>query len=272
MINKSLVSALSLTCLITTMDTHAEGYLNENMVVFVSEEDPEQSPWKDQLQCKAISKAIGKGIFENQYTFQNGKPLTSIFLSSEKINDGECEHLVQFPEGIQGTGVFESFYPNGKTHSRIEYKNGEYNGKLQFWFANGLKQQENQIVNGQADGDYKIWHPNGQLAMSGKYKHDIPVGMRQRWYASGDPWTYVRFDQGRMVGELKQWFKNGKLERQGHYKNGLREGAYQAWYASGKPEADLVYQQGKIISAQCWSESGVLKPEKRCLQAFEDEH
>ncbi|QIO07740.1 toxin-antitoxin system YwqK family antitoxin [Acinetobacter lanii] len=271
MINKSLFLTLTFACLAPAVQTHAEGYINENMVVFVSEEDPAQSPWKEKPQCNAVSKSISKGLYENQYTFQNGNPLTSVFLSKTKIKSGECENLVQFPDNIQGTGVFESFYPNGKTHSRIEYQDGQYEGKLQFWFANGLKQQESQIINGMNDGDYKIWHPNGQIAMSSKYKQDIPVGMRQRWYESGDPWTYVRFDNGRMVGELKQWYRNGKLERQGQYKNGVREGVYKSWYESGKPEAELAYSHGNIKAAQCWNTSGVLKTEKSCIQSFADE-
>ena len=247
------------------------GYMNEYMVVFVSQEDPDQSPWKDNPQCNAVSKPLGKGIYENQYTFENGNPLTSVFLSKTKIKKDDCETLINFPDDIQGTGVFESFYPNGKTRSRIEYQDGQYEGKLQFWFPNGLKQQENQISHGAAEGDYKIWHPNGQIAMSTKYKQDIPTGMRQRWYASGQPWTYVRFDHGRMVGELKQWFQNGKLERLGNYKNGVREGSYKTWYENGKPEAELNYKQGQIISAQCWNTSGALKTEKSCIASFKDE-
>ena len=271
MINNRKLSLFALSLFLINTATFADGYMNEYMVVFVSSEDPDQSPWKDQPQCNATSKPLGKGIYENQYIYENGKPLTSVFLSTNKIKKGECEHLVHFPDNIQGTGIFESYFPNGKTRSRIEYQEGEYQGKLQFWFANGLKEQENYINNGQSDGDYKIWHPNGQIAMSSKYKNDIPTGMRQRWYESGEPWTYVRFDNGKMVGELKQWFRNGKLERLGHYKNGLRDGIYKVWYESGKPEAELDYRQGQILSAQCWTESGAVKSEKNCIASFEDE-
>lgn len=152
MINNNKLALIAFSLLTINSPTHAggieNGYMNEYMVVFVSQEDPDQSPWKENPQCNAISKAIGKELYENQYTFQNGNPLTSVFLSKSKIKLGECENLVQFPNNIQGTGVFESFYPNGKTRSRIEYQDGQYEGKLQFWFPNGLKLQESQISNG----------------------------------------------------------------------------------------------------------------------------
>ncbi|QIO04657.1 toxin-antitoxin system YwqK family antitoxin [Acinetobacter shaoyimingii] len=266
--NKIILSSL---LLMTSFHTYAEGYLNENMVVFISEEDPDDSPWKNNPQCLAVSKSIDKGLYENQYMFQNGNPLTSVFLSNNKIKKGECESLIHFPDGIQGSGTFESYYPNGKQRSRIEYQDGEYEGKLQFWFPNGLKQQESRFENGQSHGDYKIWHPNGQLALSMKYQNGVQQGMRQRWYETGEPWTYVRFENDRMVGELKQWYKNGKLERLGQYRDGVRHGTYKVWYNDGEPEAVLQYNMGKITEAQCWYESGKAKTQAQCLSSYKDE-
>lgn len=272
MMNNKSLSLIFLSMCATSMHTFADGYINENAVIFISEEDPDQSPWKDHPQCLAKTTVTDqKGIFENQYTYQNGNLLTSIFLSTTKIKKGDCENLVHFPDDIQGNGVFETYFPNGKARSRIEYENGEYQGKLQFWLPNGLKQQESMISNGETNGEYKIWHPNGQLALSMKYKDGVQNGMKQRWYESGEPWSYVRFENDRMVGELKQWFTSGKLERQGEYKNGLRHGIYKAWFKNGKTEARLHYQFGKITSAECWNEAGKTETETSCIQKFKDE-
>ena len=270
MINKKIFSLITLS-LITSLNLHAEGYLNENMVLFVSIEDADNNPWKENPQCLAVSKPLGKGLYENQYTYKNGNPLTSVFISNSKIKNDECEAKIHFPDNLQGSGVFESFYPNGKQRSRIEYQDGAYEGKLQFWFPNGLKQQESRFENGESHGDYKIWHPNGQLALSMKYQNGVQNGTRQRWYESGEPWTSVRFENDLMVGELKQWFKNGKLERQGQYRDGVRHGTYKVWFENGKPEAILQYNKGNITSAECWNTSGTSISEQKCIANFKDE-
>lgn len=263
---------LSFSLLLCPIYSFADGYLNEYMVLFVSQEDPDLSPWKDKPQCKALSTPTQhKGIFENQYVYANGNALTTIFLSNSKIKNGECEHLIHFPDGIQGSGVFESFFPNGKSRSRIAYKNGEYEGKLEFWFANGIKEQESSIINGESQGDYKIWHPNGQLAFSQNYKNGIENGLRQRWYRDGKPWTYANFQNNKLIGELKMWFENGKLERQGYYRNGVRHNSYKIWYDNGQPEAVLQYNLGKITQAQCWNEDGSQMNQQACNKLYKDE-
>lgn len=258
--------------LIYPIASFADGYLNEYMVLFVSQEDPDLSPWKDLPQCIAHSTPTAqKGIFENQYTYANGDALTTIFLSPHKIKNGECEHLIHFPDDIKGSGVFESYYPNGKKRSQIEYQDGYYQGKIQFWFANGLKEQESAIINGESEGDYKIWHPNGQIALSMKYKNGIESGIRQRWYQNGNPWTYATFQNNKLIGDLKMWFENGKLERQGSYRDGVRHNIYKIWYNDGQPEAVLQYNLGKISSAQCWNKTGTSFSGQACSNRYKDE-
>ena len=38
--------AISICLSISSLAIHAEGYINENMVVFTSSMDPDESPWK----------------------------------------------------------------------------------------------------------------------------------------------------------------------------------------------------------------------------------
>lgn len=268
------LTLISLGSLLHSVTVLADGYINENALIFISSEDPDQSPWKDRPKCSpVIQPAETAKTWTVQYTYSNQKPLTSAFITTQKpsTKPSECENLIHFPDHLIGTGIFESYFPNGKKRSRIEYLDGAYHGKLEFWFANGLKEQESYVVDGMNTGDYKIWHPNGQLALSMKYKGEQQDGMKQRWYENGEPWTYVRFENGVMVGELKQWFQNKKLERQGQYKNGVRQGQYKIWYSSGKPEAVLNYDAGKIISGQCWTESGKEKSLIQCKKSYADE-
>lgn len=257
-----------------SLNALADGYINENMLIFTSSSDGSDDPWKEHPKCIAIIQpAETAKTWTVQYTYADNKPLTSPFITTQKpsTKPNECENKIHFPDNIVGSGIFESFYPNGKKRSRIEYTDGTYQGKLEFWFANGLKEQESYVLDGSTTGDYKMWHPNGQLALSMKYKSEQVNGMKQRWYENGEPWTYVRFENGVMIGELKQWFQNQKLERQGQYRNGLRQGEYKIWFNDGTPEAILNYQAGKIISGQCWSENAKALTLKKCINNYGDE-
>ena len=265
---------LSMSLGLVSLYTFADGYINENMVVFTSESDGSDDPWQDHPQCTPSIQTIGSAkSWLVQYFYADQSPLTSGFITTQKPSSkaSECEHLVHFPDEVQGSGTFESYYPNGKLRSHIEYEDGSYHGKLIFWHANGLKEQESTMNYGIPDGEYRIWHPNGQLALSMKYKDELQNGMKQRWYADGKPWTYVRFENGVMRGELKQWFHNGKLERRGEYRNGLRQNRYEIWYEDGTPEAVLTYDAGSIVQAQCWNEAGKPRARNSCLTSYQDE-
>ncbi|OTG69466.1 hypothetical protein B9T25_02540 [Acinetobacter sp. ANC 4470] len=269
--NKILLTIMISLC---SLHTFAEGYINENMVVFTSSMDAEDNPWKDHPKCiPVIQNGESPKTWYVQYTYLDNTPLTSKYLTTQKpsTQQVECEHQIHFPDNMQGTEIFESFYPNGKPRSLIEYTDGIYNGKINFWFANGLKEQESNVSNGISNGEYRIWHPNGQLALSMGYKDGLQNGIKQRWYENGEPWTYVRFENSKMVGELKQWYRNGKLERLGTYRDGLRHGTYKSWYENGNSEATLNYQAGKIIDAQCWDESAKTMSTKTCRSKFSDE-
>ena len=269
---KALLLSISLG--LASLHTFADGYMNENMIVFTSESDGSDDPWQDHPKCTPSIQAAGSSkSWLVQYFYADHSPLTSGFITTQKPSSkaSECEHLVHFPDQIQGSGTFESFYPNGKMRSQIEYEDGGYHGKLTFWHANGLKEQESNAIHGVTEGDYRIWHPNGQLALSMKYKDDMQDGMKQRWYADGKPWSYVRFEHGVMRGELKQWFQNGKLERRGEYRNGLRQNRYEIWHEDGTPEAVLSYDAGSLIQAQCWSAAGKALASKSCINSYRDE-
>ena len=266
--------AISICLSISSLAIHADGYINENGMIFISSSDPDESPWKEHPKCiPVLQNGESPKTWAVQYTYLDHTPITSTYLTTQKPSTQpvECEHQVHFPDHIQGTGIFESFYPNGKPRSLIEYTDGIYNGKINFWFTNGLKEQESNVSNGISHGEYRIWHPNGQLALSMGYKEGMQNGMKQRWYENGEPWTYARFENDKIVGELKQWYRNGKLERLGTYRDGVRHGTYKSWYENGQPEAVLNYQAGKIIDAQCWTTSNQVIATKNCIAQFSAE-
>lgn len=251
---------------------YAEGYINENMIIFVSSESAEDDLWKDQLICTPkIENSEQKGIWKVTFYYPNQHQQTSSYLTQQKPKANTCDLTVHFPDQINGTGIFEAYYPNGKQYSRIEYRNGQYHGQLKFWHPNGLLQQESNFVQGISQGEYRIWYPNGQLGLAMRYNKGMQDGMKQRWYENGQPWSYALFKADQLIGELKQWFENGQLERHAKYQAGQLQGETKTWYVDGKPEAVLNYTTGKIVQAQCWGETGQTLSKQSCINRHKGE-
>ena len=63
-----------------------------------------------------------------------------------------------------------SFYPNGVKAASVPYKNGLYNGLVQYWYPNGNLEYEANYINGEVDGMLKRFFENGKKSYEGEYK------------------------------------------------------------------------------------------------------
>jgi antitoxin component YwqK of YwqJK toxin-antitoxin module len=99
------------------------------------------------------------------------------------------------------TGTCVSYHENGKISFRGTYKDGETDGKCEWWYDSGQKMKEITYVsiNGEslANGDYFVWFRNGQLMKKESFK----MGTRD--------------------GDWIQYDINGKIIKKGTYKDGM---------------------------------------------------
>jgi hypothetical protein len=67
--------AISICLSISSLAIHAEGYINENMVVFTSSMNPDESPWKDHPKCiPVIQNGESPKTWSVQYTYLDNTP------------------------------------------------------------------------------------------------------------------------------------------------------------------------------------------------------
>ena len=64
-------------------------------------------------------------------------------------------------------GLLESYYENGKPHTKVMYVNNDRNGLYLEWHSNGQLRAECEYVNGKKDGSYRKWYANGELRSKG---------------------------------------------------------------------------------------------------------
>lgn len=111
---------------------------------------------------------------------------------TEIINYSENGSLIKNGEYIltcKNSHTEKGFYKNGKkdglwivknkegfTVSKIEYSEGELNGKYELYFYKGEPKLKAQFENNLQIGEWKYYNKKGKIVKQGKYKKGKPIG------------------------------------------------------------------------------------------------
>jgi len=114
--------------------------------------------------------------------------------------DGHLEYEHEFDHD-QPTGLWRSWYANGKPHSEATFGKSEP-APMRWWFENGQLSSEGTALNGVKDGAWTTWHPNGAKASQGSYV------------------------AGRREGAWSFWKEDGTHEGSGDYRNDAKVGVW----------------------------------------------
>lgn len=101
------------------------------------------------------------------------------------------------------TGVWTSWYVNGRKAHEIQCLNGKKHGASTSYFENGAKIVEQHSVNGECHGADTGWHRNGQKAYEGQYRHGKYWGTWTHWTETGDVQSVRQYVDGEEVRSEK---------------------------------------------------------------------
>lgn len=95
------------------------------------------------------------------------------------------------------TGVYKSFYPNGKTMEKIIYQKGKKNGEYTLYKFDGTV-----LIKGVYENDIKngFWIHKG-YRIQGRYKNGLKQG-KWKWYYAEDKYYLYVFDNGKIVKSI----------------------------------------------------------------------
>jgi len=113
-------------------------------------------------------------------------------------------------EKYMSRNVIETFECSGK--SRINYKNGRYDGLYEYWYKNGQSKLRINYKNGRHHGLYEEWYDNGQLWIRKNYKDGWFDGLYERWYYTGELLETCNFVDDKLKGLYVMYYKNGEIE------------------------------------------------------------
>ncbi|GAB4091654.1 tetratricopeptide repeat protein [Flaviaesturariibacter terrae] len=117
-------------------------------------------------------------------------------------------------------GLLTLFYPDGKVHQTIPYKNGSIEGTVTSFYPDGTKEFEIAYKDGDKDGLDKTWHPNGKLQQVGYYKEGDQDGDWSTFNLDGTPDEHYTYRDNDLTGYSESYLANGRLDNETVYDGG----------------------------------------------------
>jgi len=144
------------------------------------------------------------------------KPMPTNYTADKLYEEGKYKDSKK-------TGVWITYFPNGKVKSEITFTNGSAKGYAKVYYEDGKVQEEGTWENGRWTGDYKMYHPNGQLSYEFKYNVS-----------------------GKREGTQTYYYDNGQVMMKGDMKNGKEVATWTGFYENGEKKDEKVFNDGVI--------------------------
>jgi len=211
--------------------------------------------------------------------------------NSSKLINGKVTIPGGFFENVEGqtkgkikegkrTGLWTSFYPNGKIASTINwvnnlqdglatewyesgqkkieanYKDDKQDGLATEWYENGQKKAEGNFKGGKRNGLLTYWYENGQMQEQVNYLRGKPNGLVKLWKINGDLHAQYYAKHGKKHGDCIHFYPNGTKERVHNFENGTENGSSTSWYSNGNTQRESIWKNGKMISCSVWKPNG----------------
>lgn len=126
-------------------------------------------------------------------------------------------------ESNRKTGVWKTYYENGKLKSEITYKNNRPNGYAKIYYENGNISEEGIWKGTKWVGDYKFYHENGKKAYEWKFN-----------------------ESGKRTGEQKYFYEDGSLRIKGDWIDGKENGVITEYYENGNVKSEKHFAAGEF--------------------------
>mgnify|MGYP001299537663 CR=1 FL=1 len=83
-----------------------------------------------------------------------------------------------------------------------------FSGEVVLYHANGQKETEGTLKDGELDGLWTGWYENGQKGLEGTHKNGERDGLWTGWYENGQKSGEATFKDGELISE-KCWDQDG---------------------------------------------------------------
>jgi len=229
----------------------------------------------DTLQGIALTYENGK--IKSETNYKNGKkegaekifdPTDGRLLETVRYNAGQIEsslRLNRYDQNHRKTGLWRTYFPNGKLKSSCFYENDEPVRDCESWDEKGYPLHEPTAVVGYDFPEIRqVFHPNGKVAETGAFSHDYKQGVFNRYDSTGillGSWLYKAdtlqgqgfvLPDGRYDSTWVFFYPSQQISSKGKYKEGVKTGPWSYYYPNGHKEQDGYYRKGLVDGSWTW--------------------
>ena len=160
---------------------------------------------------------------------------------------GEKFLLGEFQDELR-VGTWTFWHRNGEVAKVVNYKNGEEEGSVTVFRADGTKELERSYKAGKKDGKWFSFDKTGENPTAQQeYRDDVLHGSSIGWYKSGKPREEIQRKNGKIDGTVTRWHENGQISHRTEFKAGKRHGLDTIYSASGQKIREIRYEQNKVV-------------------------
>ena len=133
------------------------------------------------------------------------------------------------------------------------------NGKNIFYYDNGNKSSEGNMVNGKPDGYWKSYYQNGVLKNEGNRKKFQLDSVWKFYNDQGKITKSITYAEGKKSGYLTTYDTAGLIISEENYINDIKQGTTINFYKSGKTKQTIPFKNGKADGiSYIYSEDSVI--------------
>ena len=136
-------------------------------------------------------------------------------------------------EPLLHEGISTWYYENGQVAKIQEFKNNIPNGKLLFYYEDGVLKAEGNYVNGEFDGYYAEYFPSGKVYGESTLKNGVFNGNYKMYFSEDKLKFDVNYIDGKVEGEYAFYSNNGIFNK-GTSKNGIQHGQCYDYFYEGE--------------------------------------
>jgi len=212
------------------------------------------------------------GPFLSEANFERGK-LHGKWIISDA--DGRKVSEIEVNNGVRN-GTATWYFPNGARFQEIHYVDGQLDGDLIRWAANGaevsrkaFKQGREVVVktgkfdNGQVRSQFTTLSPTlvadtlDDWARTEFVKYQVSgeqvkQGLTIQYHPNGQKSMEGAFQDNEPIGKHSWWHLNGQKSIEGTYRNGKPDGSWTWWHAQGPKSTQGEYGEGTPVGEWVW--------------------
>jgi antitoxin component YwqK of YwqJK toxin-antitoxin module len=200
---------------------------------------------------------------EKVYDIADGRLIETVQYNADQVESNL--RVNRYDRENKKTGLWRTYFPNGKLRSSCLYENGEPVKDCEEWDEKGNPLNEETSVPGHDFPTIReTFHQNGQIAESGAFKDGYKQGVFNSYDSTGvwlgselyatDTLQAQGFvlPDGRYDSTWVFYYPTRKPKSKGKYKDGLKSGPWIYYYPTGRKEQDGYYRKGLVDGNWTW--------------------